>query len=620
MTTPRESLRKKVLITLTFTIAFVFIVRLFYLQILSKEYSVYAVNNVVKRIIINPSRGILYDRNGKLFVTNQPNFSLYFVPQNLVIQTAKDTLLLGKLLGYEKQELQEVLKQGRKRSYYKPSLLKGYFSQEDFGKIAPYLWRFNGLDIHPEYARLYKVTHGSHFLGYINEVSKRELERDTTRFYQMGDLIGRRGIERYYEKYLRGKKGVKMVLEDVHGKIVGAFAEGKYDTLPVSGNNLMLSIDAELQAFGEKLMQNKIGAIVAIEPKTGEILASVSSPSYDPNLLTGANLRKNWKSLKKDKNKPLFNRAVQAAYPPGSIFKILNGLIAAQEKTMHPSRTVYGCIGGFPRNHGRPKCHNHPSPLSFIPAIQHSCNAFFAAVYADYLHHRKFKNIYEAFDKWYRYMQEFGIGKKLGTDLPYESKGLLPSTKLYDKYYGRKRWNAMTIISNSIGQGEVLLTPLQMANVAAIIANKGHYIVPHFVKAVQDKGIWRNFIFDTLYSSIDTSLFNYAIEGMDLVVKAGTGYWARIPDIEVCGKTGTAQNPHGEDHSVFIAFAPKDNPRIAIAVIVENAGFGGTWAAPIAALMIEKYLKGEISNQWQLERILNADFIHKQTQYVRKNH
>ncbi len=615
----QEPLRKKILIFLSPGLALIFIIRLFYLQILSKEYSVYAVNNVVKKIIINPSRGIIYDRNEKMIVTNQPNFSLFFVPKDLVIQTSRDTLLLSRLLDYSPEELWEVLQKGKKYSYYKPYLLKGYFSQEDFASVSSYLWRFSGIEVHPEYARLYKAPHGAHFLGYINEVSKRELEKDTTGFYRMGDVIGRRGIERYYEKYLRGKKGVKMVLEDVHGKIVGAFAEGKYDTLPVPGANLMLSIDAELQAFGEKLMQNKLGAIVAIEPSTGEILAAVSGPTYDPNLLTGANLYKNWKKLQQDKNKPLFNRALQAAYPPGSIFKILNGLIAAQEKTMHPTRTFYGCIGGFPRNHGRPKCHHHPSPLTFVPAVQHSCNAFFAAVYADYLHNRKFKNIYEAFDKWYQYMREFGIGRKLGTDIPYEKSGLLPSTKLYDKYYGKKRWNAMTIISNSIGQGEVLLTPLQMANVAVMIANKGHYIVPHFVKAIQKKGVWEKLQFDTLYSSIDTSLFNFAIEGMDLVVKAGTGYWARIPDIEVCGKTGTAQNPHGEDHSVFIAFAPKTNPKIAIAVIVENAGFGGVWAAPISALMIEKYLKKEVSNKWQLERILNADFIHKQKQYVQKN-
>ncbi len=613
--------RRNILIGAVVFITLIFATRLFYLQVLSKEYSQYATNNVVKKVILKPLRGSIYDRNGKLYVTNQPNFSLYFIPKKLVIQREKDTLLLSTLLGIPTTQLKHLIYKSKRVGTFRPRLLKNYLSQKDFAGISSYLWRFNGIQVKPENIRLYKMPYGAHFLGYINEVNDKDIEKDK-QFYRMGDVIGRSGIEKYYEKELRGKKGVKMILENVYGKEVGSFANGKYDTLPKPGNKLVLSIDAELQKFAEELMQNKRGAIVAIEPKTGEILVSVSAPYYNPNLLAGANIKKNWVKLQSDPNKPMYNRVVQAQYPPGSIFKLLNGLIAVQEHTLHPTQTFYGCIGGFPRNKGRPKCHNHASPLNLIHAIQHSCNAFFAAVYVDYLHNRRrFKNIYEAYDKWYNYMKEFGIGRKLGVDIPYESKGILPSSKYYDKLYGKKRWNAMTIISNSIGQGEVSLTPLQMANVAAAIANKGWYITPHYAKEIIRNGKTEKLTFDTTKISIDSTLFNYIIEGMELVVTSGTGYWARVPDIKVCGKTGTAQNPHGKDHSVFIAFAPKEDPKIAVAVVIENAGFGGVWAAPTAALIIEIYLKGAISkqNKWQIERIKNADFIHKKKNYAENN-
>ncbi len=614
------SIRKWLILGFVAVVLSLYSVRLFYLQVLNPQYRKHAQQNVIKRVTVYPARGVLYDRKGRLYVVNHPEFSIEVIPKLLKI---KDTVAFARLLDLSVEQLKELLQKAKSYSMEKPSPLVRYIDQNRFHKIQEFLWQYDGLRIKPQMVRRYYYPYGAHFLGYINEVNKEELKHSS--YYRQGDLIGRTGIERSYERLLRGKKGVRMILEDVLGREMGSYAQGKYDSAAVMGSTLYLTIDVELQGFAERLMQNKRGAIVAIEPKTGEILACVSAPSYDPNLLSGRAFSKHWKQLKNDKiNKPLFSRAYQATYPPGSVFKLLNALIALQEGT-HRISSVYRCVGGFPRGPGnRPKCHEHPSPLNMIGAIQYSCNAYFAALFYDFMKHPKFKNHYEAYEVWYRYMKQFGVGRRLGVDIPNESAGFLPTARYYDRHYGKWAWSPMTIISNAIGQGEILMTPLQMANVAAMIANKGYYIVPHFVKAVrgEDRKI-KPLKFDTFKVAIDTMYFNRIIQAMELAVRAGTGYWGRVQGIRVAGKTGTAQNPHGKDHSVFIAFAPVEDPKIAVAVVVENAGFGGTWAAPIASLIIEKYLKGTIQNQWQLQRILNANFYvaenHQQRSTIRQN-
>jgi penicillin-binding protein 2 len=392
---------------------------------------------------------------------------------------------------------------------------------------------------------------------------------------------------------------------------VGTYADGKYDQTAERGKDLMLGIDTELQALGERLMQHKKGSIVAIDPQSGEILAFVSAPTYDPNALTGREFSKNWRQLRSDSLNPLYNRPLMARYPPGSIFKIPLALTALSEGIIQPN-TFYRCGGGFWRNGGKPGCHAHASPLALENAIRYSCNAYFSATYMDFLHADKWTDFYQGYNTWYEYMQEFGFGRELGIDIPYEVPGLIPTASRYDKWYGEGRWVATTVISNAIGQGEILMTPLQMANLAAILANRGYYRVPHFVKAMRQSKSqdWVGLYHEEKRTRIAPRHFEFVIEAMAKVVESGTATRAQIPDIAVCGKTGTVENPHGKDHSVFIAFAPKDNPRIAIATIVENCGFGGTWAAPICSLMMEKFLKGEIDEtSWKYKRIVDANFI-----------
>ncbi|TAE46696.1 MAG: hypothetical protein EAZ89_19585, partial [Bacteroidetes bacterium] len=425
-----------------------------------------------------------------------------------------------------------------------------------------------------------------------------------------GDLIGKAGIERSHDTTLRGIQGVKKVLKNVNNREVGSYANGAFDIKPSKGKDIMLGIDTDLQAFGEELMRNKKGSIVCIEPSTGEILAFVSSPSYDPNMLTGSELKRNWDGLQSDSLKPLYNRPLQALYPPGSIFKLAVALAALNEGTLTPD-TYYGCGGGFKRNKGKPGCRGHISPLSLNDAIQFSCNSYFAATYMDFLQNDKFTDFYAGYNKWYEYMRILGVGRKLSVDLPYEKPGLLPAADRYDRQYGHDRWKATTIISNAIGQGEILMTPLQMANMVTIIANRGKYLEPHFVRAVRDENTssWTKLSFDTIYTRIATQHFEVVIDAMEEVVSSGTARRAIIPGIAVCGKTGTVQNPHGEDHAVFIGFPPKDTPRIAVAVVIENAGGGGSWAAPTASLMMEKYLNGTVTRQPEYDRIYNASFI-----------
>ncbi|MCZ2357362.1 MAG: penicillin-binding protein 2 [Bacteroidia bacterium] len=585
---------------------FIYILRLGYLQLLSPDYARDAERNVVKRIVLEPSRGIIYDRKHRVYVTNTPIYDLMIVPKELFIP---DTSIFERYLHLSRETIRKRIEYAKAYSMLKPSLLEKQISADLYAPLQEHLWQCRGVYTVLRNARNYLYPVGANYLGYISEVSKRDIELFEN-YYTQGDLIGTSGLERYYEKYLRGKKGVRKVFMDVFGRQVGTFENGKHDTIPEKGEDIVVGIDIDLQVAGEKLMQNKRGSIVAIEPETGEILAFVSAPSYDPNLLTGYEVVNNFRKLNTDTLKPLFDRPLMARYPPGSIFKIINALIALQEGTLSPN-SVYPCGGGFYRNGGRPKCHLHPSPLDLNGAIQHSCNAYFAATYVDFLNSNKFRSFNQAYDVWYKYSKYFGVGQKLNVDIPGESFGRLPSRKFYDKWYKANRWRAMTIVSNSIGQGEVEMTPLQMANCVAAIANKGWYIQPHFFKSFYVSSTPSNdsIQFKRIDLPIDSTYFSVVFDAMEQVVLAGTGYLARVDSISICGKTGTAQNPHGDDHSVFVAFAPKDKPKIAIAVIIENATWGGAWAAPIAGLMIEQYLKGKITNQALFERMEQANFI-----------
>lgn len=585
----------------------IFVVRLFYLQIVSPDYSASAEKNVIKRQVLEPTRGVVYDREMKVFVTNAPIFEINIVPKDLSIP---DTQVFTQYLKLDKEQFKKRLKQANDYSKHKSSVLERQIDAHTYTSLQEYLWATKGISTTVRTTRNYLSPVGSNFLGYISEVNKKDIEKSNG-YYSQGDLIGASGLERQYESYLRGKKGVRNIMVDVHGREVGAFANGKYDTIPEKGADIQVSVDAELQLFGEVLMRGKSGSIVAIEPETGEILSFISSPSYNPNLLTGGETSTHWRALSLDTLKPLFNRPLMAMYPPGSIFKILNALCALEEGTAS-EYTTYGCAGGFLRNGGRPKCHIHPTPLNLSGAIQHSCNAYFAGLYVDMLHNTvRFNSFNQAYAAWHEQMDRFGVGHRIGIDIPNEKSGNLPSENYYNRIYGANRWFGMTIISNSIGQGELLMTPLQMANVVAMIANRGYYLQPHFFKRFVNLPQKKLSHIDTIRTGINPKHFDVVVDAMEKVVNEGTGIMAKVPDISICGKTGTAENPHGEDHSVFFAFAPKDNPKIAIAVIVENAGWGGTWAAPIASLMIEKYLKGKISDIPKLQRILDAEFITK---------
>ncbi len=612
--------RQNVLIFAILFVCLSFIVRLYFLQVVSKEFTTSAEKNVIKPSILEPSRGILYDRKGEIIVTNTPIFDIMVVPKMLVIP---DTAKFLELLNMPLDELRKKLKLAQDYSRVKPSSLKKQIDRTRFDILLEHQWEYKGLKEVTKNTREYKRKVGANFLGYLSEVTKKDILKSNA-YYTMGDLIGASGLERSYEKSLKGKKGNRMLLVDALGKEIGSFGNGIYDTYPIKGVDMEISIDIALQELGENLMQGKIGSIVAIEPKTGEILSFVSAPSFDPTMLTGSEVSQNWSVLQKDSLLPLFNRPLMALYPPGSIFKILNAIVAMSEGTIN-EHSIYGCAGGFLRNGGRPRCHAHPGPLNVVGAIQHSCNAYFAGLYVDLLKSKKYKNIYSSYDVWYKWMKNFGMGTKTGIDMPNEKPGLLPTEKFYDRWYKKNGWNPFTIISNSIGQGEVTMTPLQMANITACIANKGYFVQPHFFRS-----------FKSAYKDIDSisipqfqtthvdfsksamhkdSIFKFIFDGMEMAVSNGTGFLAKHDSIVICGKTGTAQNPHGDDHSVFIAFAPKDNPKIAIAVIVENGGFGGDWAAPIASLMIEKYLTNKLKDQAKLDRIISKKFYYRSKYY-----
>ncbi len=588
-----------------------FISRLFYIQVWTNEFAGKANRNVFKYKVITPPRGNIYNRYSEIYVSSSPIFDMLITPGELSIP---DTTVFYEMLDMSPDEVRRGIRKATSHSKVKESIFARNIEPRAYGPLQEQLWNYSGISFQGMNKRYYRYLVGANILGYVSEVDSSEIKAaaDVVRYY-IGDLIGKTGLERSYEAELRGDQGVKVVLKDVHNREVGSYANGDKDRSAVKGTDLMLGLDTELQGFGESLMQGKKGSIVAIEPKSGEILAFVSAPSYNPNELTGRELKRNWRRLVRDTLNPLFNRPLQAAYPPGSIFKLAVALAALDEGII-TADTRYVCGGGFNRNRGKPGCRLHPHPLALAGAIKYSCNSYFSATYMDLLNHKKYKNIYEGFEAWHKHMANLGVGQVLNIDLPYEQPGLLPSAAMYDnpqRYYGKNRWGATTIISNAIGQGEILMTPLQMANMVSIIANRGEFVQPHFVKATRpnEKEVWKAYSEDRKFTDIARHHYEVVIDAMEQVVSTGTARRAFIDDIVVCGKTGTVQNPHGKDHAVFVGFAPKDNPQIAIAVIIENAGGGGTWAAPTASLMIEKYIRREIEKkQFEFQRILNARF------------
>ena len=573
-------------------IVIIYIVRLFNLQVGDDKYKESADSNAFLRRVIYPSRGLIYDRNGKLVVFNKPAYDVMLIPKDV---GDFDTLALCSALDLTKEQLLEKwaeMKNPRKNpgySAYTPQKLISHLSIEDYGKFQEKLNLFPGFFIQKRTVRNYAYPCGANILGNIREVSANDIERD--RYYRRGDYTGDLGVEKSYEQALRGRKGVEILMKDAYGRIKGKYENGIYDEDPVSGKNLTLSIDVDLQQYGEQLMEGKIGAIVAIEPQTGEILALVSSPSYDPSLLVGKERGKNYGMLVQDPFKPLFDRALQAAYPPGSTFKPTQGLIFLQEGIVNLN-TMYPCYHGYV-NGLRVGCHGHASPISLKPALQTSCNAYFCWGLKNMID-KSGKKPADQLTRWKDYMVEMGYGYKLGVDLPHESRGFIPNADFYSKSFRGRNWTANSIISIAIGQGEVLATPLQIANLCATVANRGYFYTPHIVKEIADS------VMDPKFKKkhspkIKREYYEAVAEGMRMAVTGGTCRLANLPGIEVCGKTGTAQNPHGRDHSAFMGFAPYKDPKIAVCVYVENAGFGAAYGVPIGSLMIEKYLNGEIS-------------------------
>jgi len=576
-------------------VAAILLGKIFYIQIIEDKYKINASNNSMVYDIIYPTRGIIYDRNGEIIVGNKVAYDILVTPKEV---KEFDTLMLADALEVNpdviRAKMAEYQKNRRKIGYQSMVMLK-QIKPEVYMKFAEIQYNFPGFKGQVRSIRDYPVNAGGNLLGYVSEVDQNYLEKHPDN-YRPGDYAGKTGIEAAREADLRGEKGYHIYLRNSRNQIQQRFKDGEFDKEAIPGHDIVTTIDATLQHYGQELMNNKVGSLVAIEPKTGEILTLVSSPGVDVDML--ADIGQHYNEIIKDPHKPMFNRAVQAAYPPGSVFKLVNGLIGLQEGTLN-TEMAYPCAQGYHFGKHKLGCHNHRSPLALEEAIMMSCNGFFCYVLRNVLENRKYKDISEALDKWNDYVQSFGFGHKLGSDFPAELGGTLPTSKLYNKRYGKGGWKFTTIISISIGQGEVGVTPLQIANLSATVANRGWYKIPHIIKASEGVEIDPKY-YERQYTMVDTTNFKKVTKGMWRAVNSGFGSGgtasiAAVPGLDICGKTGTAQNPRGADNSVFICFAPMDDPKIAVAAYVENGGFGATWAAPIASLLIEKYLNGEIS-------------------------
>ncbi len=593
-------------------VGLMFISKLFVLQVYDPSYKLSAESNTRRKVTQFPSRGLVYDRNGKLLVSNQAVYDIMVVPRDIV---PFDSIDFCQSLDIQIEDLRAMFVEMRKNiksrkiSSYKPSVFYKQLSAESYGRFQEKLYKFKGFFVQGRSVRKYEYPLAAHVLGYLGEVGQSRLDKDA--YYSKGDYVGISGIELTYEKELRGRKGNKFVMVDVHGRDKGAFREGRYDTAAIAGNNLTLSLDIELQEYAEQLMQNKIGSIVAIEPSTGEILSFVSAPGYDPSVLVGRKRGEGFLNLASDSLKPLNNRALQGTYSPGSAFKLVNAAIALQSKSIN-EYTKFDCDG--PLSSPIRCTHHHRTPIEAHGAIETSCNPFFYGAFR-YTLEGGGRNTREGYKLWYDHVKSFGFGERLGIDLPYEIKGNVPHISLYDNIYGENHWRAITVRSLAIGQGELLVTPLQMANEASIFANRGHYFAPHLVKQIENRSLADNYT-TQISTTIEPENLDEVIRGMGDVYdgEIGTARYYKNDSITMCGKTGTVENPFGDDHSVFIAFAPRENPKIAISVIVENAGYGSTWAAPIATLLMEKYIAGEIPkrHKYYEKKMLEGDFINGQ--------
>lgn len=593
--------RRKYYVTAIFlAVGLIFIIKLFGLQILDSKYKISATNNVLREIVQYPARGLIYDRNGTLMVFNKPAYDLLVTPREV---EKFDTVAFCNLLEISKEDLIAGIQKARDYSTYKPSILIKQIPPESFAYLQEQLYKFKGFHTQSRTLREYANPSAAHVLGYVSEVNDVDIGKDD--YYKSGDYIGASGIEKTYEKQVRRVKGIKKQLVDVHNRIKGSYLDGTEDIPAEIGNDIISTLDADLQSYAEQLFQNKKGAVVAIEPSTGEVLALVSAPTYDPSLLVGRIRGANYNRLSEDPLKPLFNRAIQAKYPPGSTFKIINTLIGLETESIN-TNTRFSCNG---KGSVPLRCtHSHVSPGNVVDAIRESCNPFLWNTFRSIIYHEK--TVAEGFNVWRSFVESFGIGLIISTDFPNALKGDLPTEEMYNKIYGKSRWSPLTIRSLAIGQGELGATPLQMANVAAIVANRGYYYPPHLVREIENDTVSQS-LKEKKYSKISPETFEPIITGMEQVVKGNMASRVGVPGVIMCGKTGTVENNQGSDHSVFTAFAPKDNPKIAIFVYVENGVWGSRYAAPMAGLMVEKYLNDTISSRKKHveEEMLNANLL-----------
>ena len=585
--------RKYIIGIMVISVVLIYIIRLFQIQILDTRYRNSADNNALYYRTVYPTRGVIYDRKGRMIVSNQPSFDVMVVMRNI---KGLDTLGLCRSLGitrdYFESRMADIRNLGKNPGYspYTEQIFMAQLSVSEVSDLRENLFRFNGFSITQRQQRKYSYEAAAHLLGDLGEVSRSEIENDS--WYSQGDVIGKQGVEKYYESWLRGEKGTEILLKDAYGRIQGSYYDGEFDKAAIPGHNLNLGLDIELQMLGEKLMQHKIGSIVAIEPKTGEILCMVSSPTFNPSELSGRHRGEHYQELAARPDKPLLNRPIQGTYPPGSTFKTSQALTFLQEGIID-THTQYPCNGGFVFRGLKVGCHAHSSPLSLNFAIATSCNGYFCWGYYYMIGASKYGTPQKALTVWKDYMVDMGFGYTLGVDLPGEARGMIPNSDYYDRHYNRS-WNGLTTISNAIGQGEVTLTPLQIANLGATIANRGYYITPHVVRSVDGVEAPDSAYITRHYVDVDKENYEIVVQGMRQSVIDGTCRSANTRDYLVCGKTGTAQN-RGNDHSVFMGFAPMDDPQIAIAVYVENGGFGAVYGVPIGALMMEQYINGGLS-------------------------
>lgn len=600
-------MRKFLLLGLVIFTGIIFVGRLFYLQVFQDESNSLENDNAIRKIYQHPKRGYIYDRNGKLLVANQPTYDVVVIPREV---EALDTLMFCSLLDIDKAQFLKSFNRAKRYSPRLPSIFLAHLSKEDYAFLSEKLRKFKGFYVQKRAVRDYQTEIGANVLGYIAEVNPDNISKDG--YYKLGDLIGKQGVEKSYEKELRGEKGVKYIQKDIYNRDIGSYKNGQFDTLPTPGKNITITIDATLQEYGEQLMQNKMGGIVAIEPSSGELLTLVSAPSYNPALLVGRERSKNYTKLYTDSiYRPLFDKALIRMHVPGSPFKTLVALAALQENVITTRETVY-CTEKYiyGKNRRIMKCHCGGGYRNLFSGISNSCNSYFAMAFRKTID--KYNEASNGMDIWSSHIKSFGLGNFLGNDLSVGKKGNIPDGAYYDAWYPDFKWGPTTILSNSIGQGEILVTPIQLANMTAAIANKGFYYTPHIIKSIDGETIDKNFT-TKKETSIDSTHFEPIIEGMHQVYTKGTASFLKVPGIEICGKTGTAENftkidgikTQLTDHSIFVAFAPKEDPKIAIAVLVENGYYGARWAGRIASLMIEKYLKGEVSLKYMERLVLN---------------